>query len=90
MPAAGFFLKVGIFSGCDSKNQEILCAQSTEEKRQSGRRGWIALEVYVRRKKSLFLFSAFFPFFLFLSFFLVIVLFLFFIFLFCHRILLLF
>jgi hypothetical protein len=68
----------------------VISAQSTEEKRQSSRRGRIALEVYVRWKKSLFLFSAFFPFFLFLSFFLVIVLFLFFIFLFCHRILLLF
>jgi hypothetical protein len=49
---------------------------------QSGPFGRIALEVYVRRKQPLFLFSAFF-----LSFFLV--LFPFFFFLFCHRIFLL-
>jgi hypothetical protein len=62
----------------------VISAQSTEEKRQSSRRGRIALEVYFRRKQSLFLFPAFFlfPFFIFL--------FRFFFFLFCHRILLLF
>jgi hypothetical protein len=62
----------------------VISAQSSAEKRQSSRRGRIALEVYSRWKQPLLLF---FPFLL--SFFLVLALVLFFIFLFCHRILLL-